>query len=164
MDAVANRTVTCSKCKELRLVGKPCKPCAKRYLKEWNARPENLHRKRDYSRKVRAKPGYREYRNKIEKVWRAKNPEKLRDKEYKHLYGLTIEEVEQLKSAQNNACAICNILLPDKPGKTGWHVDHDHNTGKVRGILCARCNHGLGRFKDNVAILNNAILYLTKNG
>ena len=60
--------------------------------------------------------------------------------------------------AQNNRCAICDanfsIEVP--------HVDHSHATGKVRGVLCAKCNMGLGSYKDSVILLEKAIFYLRR--
>lgn len=72
-------------------------------------------------------------------------------------FGLSTEEYLFMKSRVNNSCEIC--------GKLDNHlaVDHCHNTGKIRGMLCTNCNNGLGRFKDNIHFLKNAIDYLTKN-
>lgn len=70
-------------------------------------------------------------------------------------YGLTPEHYEALLSAQGGRCAICG----GRP--TGnLHVDHDHNTGKVRGLLCGRCNPALGAFQDSPRILLAAVRYL----
>lgn len=74
-------------------------------------------------------------------------------------YGLTMEEYEEL--IKTKQCAIC---LTDKPGQHGeWHIDHNHETGKVRGILCHHCNLALGHFKDNRANLERANAYLEVN-
>ena len=72
----------------------------------------------------------------------------------------TAHEYESLLQKQNNACAICGIT-PEEIGKK-LIVDHDHETLKVRGLLCWRCNSGLGFFKDNQAHLAMAIEYLVK--
>jgi Recombination endonuclease VII len=71
----------------------------------------------------------------------------------KHRYGITMEEVEALLAAQGGACPICRARPPT-------HVDHDHTTGQVRGILCFGCNGGLGQFQDNVNWLIRAVIYL----
>ena len=68
-------------------------------------------------------------------------------------YGITKEEYEKMINDQNNVCVICN-------NKDKLVVDHDHITGHVRGLLCNNCNRGLGSFKDNVQILDAAIVYL----
>ena len=62
--------------------------------------------------------------------------------------------------AQDGRCAICERDVCEIP--RGLYIDHDHKTGKVRGLLCDRCNMSLGGFKDNVIILQNAINYLIK--
>lgn len=71
------------------------------------------------------------------------------------------EEYETLLQNQDSACAICGITA-EEIGKR-LIVDHDHETLKVRGLLCWRCNSGLGFFKDNQAHLAMAIEYLVKH-
>jgi len=73
-------------------------------------------------------------------------------------YGLTVEEMASLL-AQHGQCAIC---ASDDWGKKGPQVDHDHATGRVRGVLCISCNNGLGRFKDDPVRLQAAIDYLSR--
>jgi hypothetical protein len=73
-------------------------------------------------------------------------------------YKITQRDFDILLEAQNYKCAICRS---DTPGGSGdWHIDHDHATNKVRGILCCRCNLGLGYFKDDLAFLKAAQVYL----
>ncbi len=70
-------------------------------------------------------------------------------------YGITLEIYEAMLKSQNGGCAIC--------GKTDGkrlHVDHDHATGKVRGLLCFKCNVSIGHFGDDIAVLRLAIRYL----
>lgn len=74
-------------------------------------------------------------------------------------YGITLEEYNDMLAKQNNCCAICSIV-PDK-GNRRLAVDHDHLTGKIRGLLCDNCNNGLGRFKDRPDLLQKAASYLT---
>lgn len=87
--------------------------------------------------------------------WRKKNPGA-----YKELtYGITEEEYQDMLEAQEHTCAICGT---DKPGgrHKKFHIDHNHKTGKVRGLLCWPCNAGLGQFKDSYDNLHSALLYL----
>jgi hypothetical protein len=69
-------------------------------------------------------------------------------------YGLSENDFNRMLVQQNHKCSICYNAL------THPHVDHDHITGKVRGVLCGKCNKGLGFFSDNVTLLRSAITYL----
>lgn len=73
-------------------------------------------------------------------------------------------DIETLHKSQNGTCAICQepIELFQGRGK-GSHLDHDHETGAIRGLLCPNCNQGLGKFKDSEVILQRAIDYLKKH-
>jgi len=75
------------------------------------------------------------------------------------LYGLTIEQYDDILKKQNYVCAICGKSEKNS-SKSVLSIDHNHTTGKVRGLLCDSCNRGLGYFYDNVSFLNNAIDYL----
>lgn len=72
-------------------------------------------------------------------------------------YGVEPEEVVTMIEEQGGRCAICRARSPE-------HVDHDHQTGVVRGVLCYTCNAGLGSFHDSVEELRRAIEYLEQNG
>ena len=76
-------------------------------------------------------------------------------------YNLTQKQFDGFMLVQGNACAICN-----KPFEslTQAHIDHNHTTGKVRGLLCENCNRGLGLFYDNEYNLKTALLYLQNDG
>lgn len=78
-----------------------------------------------------------------------------KDYHYRSNYGLTKEEVEKLKEEQDFKCMICEDVVD-------LVVDHCHKTGKVRSLLCNKCNQGLGSFKDDPKIINKASLYLEK--
>lgn len=75
-------------------------------------------------------------------------------------YNLTADMHRTLLVAQNNACAICGAMFLGGSGSTVAHVDHDHATGRVRGILCENCNRGLGMLRDSPALLRRAAEYL----
>lgn len=78
----------------------------------------------------------------------------------KRTYGITYEEYTNLLEKQNYSCSICDSEVSNLKF-TKLCVDHDHKTGKVRGLLCSKCNHGLGLFNDDTSLLNKAIKYLT---
>lgn len=76
----------------------------------------------------------------------------------KRTYGISLEKYDDLLKSQLGLCAICRT---DNPGGKGdFHVDHCHDTKKVRGLLCQSCNIGLGHFKDSIKFLESAIEYL----
>ena len=77
---------------------------------------------------------------------------------FKRTYGLTQNDIDRLVAAQGGVCAICGKAWTSQ----GPHVDHDHATGKVRGILCFRCNAALGHISDDPRIVRAMIDYLTK--
>lgn len=74
-------------------------------------------------------------------------------------YGITIDTYNYMMVMQSDRCAIC--LTDDKGDRYDfWCVDHDHTTGKVRGLLCHPCNTALGKFQDDQLILSAAVEYL----
>lgn len=93
------------------------------------------------------------------RVWRAANPDKARAGDLKHRYGLSVQQYDAILVSQRGACAIC-----EKACATGRRlaVDHDHNTGCVRGLLCAMCNTAIGKLGDSPALVARALTYLLK--
>ena len=73
-------------------------------------------------------------------------------------YGLSEDDFYALRDKQGGLCAICGH--PDRSAKAILHVDHCHDTGKVRGLLCHHCNVGLGHFRNDPALLSRAATYL----
>lgn len=80
----------------------------------------------------------------------------------RRLYGLEPDQYEALVVAQGGRCAVCGTDQPGGRSKGSWHVDHEHSTGRVRGLLCTRCNQALGLFDDDAARLVAAAEYLTR--
>lgn len=78
----------------------------------------------------------------------------------KQLYGITVDEYEEMLKQQRGVCAICSQI--DGSGRR-LAVDHCHTTGKIRGLLCTACNIALGKLKDSPELLANAIKYLQEN-
>ena len=89
--------------------------------------------------------------------WKEANPQWfLRDK--LRQYGLTPDDFERMRRVQLDACAVCGCALLEP------HIDHDHGTGVVRGLLCQLCNRGLGHFNDSPQRLEAAANYLRRHG
>lgn len=118
-------------------------------------------------------PGYatayaREYRrrnpDKVAKYYATKREKvkqdavRLKNKELTQKYNITLNEWTELLEKQGSRCAICNT--ENLTGK--WHTDHHHGSGRVRGILCSRCNLALGLLKDNPTVLRAAADYVEK--
>lgn len=111
----------------------------------------------------------REKVNANARAWKRANPEKVRAKHIRYLYGIELAEVEALLLAQGGACALCGASEPG--GRGAWHVDHDHaccpsngtpSCGRcVRGLLCHGCNVSLGHY-EKLAANPNLPNYLTK--
>ena len=99
-------------------------------------------------------------RNKQQAKWRAKNKESVKNYNLVYRYNIDISKYKELLEEQNNCCAICK---GKKPLYKYFTVDHCHKSGHVRGLLCHKCNKGLGLFNDNIDILKASIEYLNKN-
>jgi hypothetical protein len=83
------------------------------------------------------------------------NKKKVNNRHRLYAHGMSQEEHNARMKKQKNRCAVCRKRFLKTP-----HIDHSHETGRNRGLLCKDCNLGLGRFKDSVKILRAAIKYL----
>lgn len=92
--------------------------------------------------------------------WRKEHPENCKQYYLRRnivRMGLTPEEFDNKLSEQNGVCAICGGVNPN--GRRLF-IDHNHDTGVIRGLLCNHCNNGIGNFQENIEFLNSAISYL----
>ena len=90
------------------------------------------------------------------------NPERTKNNDLKRLYGITLNEYNEMLEEQDHKCATCSTTDPG--GKHGkFMVDHDHKTGKVRGLLCKNCNIALGLVNDDTDLIQKMINYLSTN-
>jgi hypothetical protein len=87
---------------------------------------------------------------------RSVSPAYFRDRQLQLKYGITFEQMQQMLVAQDYKCRVCEASIDEVTG----HVDHDHQTNVVRGLLCVRCNIGIGQFLDSPDVLREAALYL----
>jgi hypothetical protein len=95
--------------------------------------------------------------------WQRNNVEKHRYNQIKSVYGLEEADYKNLILLQNNLCAICNKpeVAVSKKGKVkNLAIDHCHTTGKIRGLLCQKCNTALGKLQEDKEILRKMIAYL----
>lgn len=111
-----------------------CKNCKKDYMRAWRSRETT-------NWKERAKKGH-----------------------LKQRFGLTIESFNILLESQNFKCAICSCELDIENNSRDVCIDHSHITSRIRGILCRKCNSGLGAFKDSLSVIEKAMQYIRTKG
>ena len=123
----------------------------------------DLEKRRAYMKKYQAEwqRKNREKCNALSRVWAKKHPDKIKvytkKCEIRRKYGLTLEQLEEMKQRQKGLCAICGKL----PGRRGLFVDHNHRTGKVRELLCGTCNWLVGVYETRGMI--GVWTYLSKH-
>ena len=124
-----------------------CRDCIKTRREEWVSK--NIDRVRATNLTASQK-------------YAAKYPERIEEARIRCQYGIGFAEYDAMLEAQGGCCAVCGAPPLVRPhGKRAiLCIDHDHTTGKVRGLLCRLCNHGIGSFADNPALLENAATYL----
>lgn len=144
---------------DLKLQTKLCRKCGQRKLLS------------DFYKESRHKDGVHSYCKicfcKQTKGYKQRNKEKVkissRSLHLKKTFGITLESYKEILLKQNGVCAICG--RPETATFRGkiraLSVDHNHNTGQVRGLLCDNCNHVIGAAKENVSILHSAIRYIS---
>ena len=137
------------------------RPVTEFYMRKGGVRGrESIHGKLDSYCKDCVRGGVREWRKKNLLRARKSASDWAKKNTLRHRlvgYGLTKERYQEMIAEQRGGCAIC--LRSDKP----LQIDHDHATGKVRGLLCTGCNTALGKFKDSGDQLKRAIAYLEKH-
>jgi len=125
-----------------------------RYREKHNAHQKEYYQRHKEKMSIINKNYYNNHKKEIIK----------RHREYflKSLYGLSITEFNNLLLTQNNRCAICKEPL-DLQNPHSVVIDHDHLTGKIRGILCNKCNLAIGLLRDNPEYTKRATEYLERN-
>lgn len=159
--------------------GKTCSTCNRympldAYFKRAKAADGLMYRCKDccrdaYNKRYADDPNFRERRAKHHREHYDANAEKIRNRRRRNLskYGMTMEQFEVLNLSQNGLCAICGeppYKDQEDPRKKRLSVDHNHETGLVRGLLCDSCNIGIGMFRDSPERLQSAIDYLKAYG
>ncbi len=101
------------------------------------------------------------------KKWANRTSDQKKDAVIKCIYGISMADFYRILKEQNGVCAICCNYETRKDKYTGkpcrLHIDHDHQTRKVRGLLCMKCNNGIANFRENLEFLDNAKEYLIKH-
>ena len=125
-----------------------CKECAKKKAREYKARK----RKENLAAWVQHDRAYRKRRY-------HENPDRAANATLQMKYGISLEGYEELLKRQNGICLLCKR----PPGKRRLSVDHNHKTGKIRGLLCNNCNRGIGHLRDDPTLLREAANYLEEH-
>lgn len=133
-----------------------CKACALEYRKRWYR--ENRERSIAYVR------SWQQANPERLKAWRVKNRDRrnrqMREIHLRNKFGLTPAQYAEMLQRQGGGCAICG---DPPPTTSSLHVDHDHGTGEIRGLLCVRCNNGLGQFRESIELLQRAQRYVNSD-
>jgi len=111
---------------------------------------------REYGRRKRKDPAYLAKFNAACRDWYRRNPEKQRDIHYRRRYGISLEEYRAMYRAQAGQCAVC----ADVHSEGDLRVDHNHSSGRVRSLLCGKCNSGIGMFRERPELFLKAVEYL----
>ncbi len=106
----------------------------------------------------------KEHKRNVKRNWALNNKEKVTQLKRSNLlkqYGLTLDQYNQMLKSQDFGCAICKRKDSGRPRMINLVVDHNHTTGKVRGLLCSPCNVAIGMVKESIDILNRIKEYLS---
>jgi hypothetical protein len=134
-----------------------CKPCNLAAKRERYARDPAKH----ISKVKRWQQDNAESLNAYRREYNARPERKraLRDAYYRRTFGISADDFDALLAEQGGGCAICGCV-PER--EASLHVDHDHLSGEIRGILCIGCNQGLGQFRDDPDLLERAAGYVRR--
>ena len=134
-----------------------CKMCKNLDVAEYRARPSSLLRQSSYDKERRSRPGYYGRKAYLKRVWNIQ-----------HEYGSTEQEIRNMMDEQKGCCSICGCSLTVPEAVNGgkywgnYSIDHCHETMKVRGLLCAMCNRGLGQLGDTLQGVTAAYYYMRR--
>jgi hypothetical protein len=150
-------------------------------LREWRRKnPERVahHQKEEYKKRKKERQAYaheynkknraaiterkRRYRENMTEEQRAKYLEGRRAASIMKRYGVSLDDYEAMLAAQGGTCALCS-RTPENERFKKLSIDHCHVTGRVRGLLCASCNHSLGKLGDTIERLKRAAAYVEGN-
>lgn len=141
--------------------GRFCRACDrdKAAARRTTAGPIGEERRRKNSERTKRwleVPGNREKQNRTSREWQAAHADDVRNYRLQTSYGITSDDYDRLLGVQEGHCALC----PAVPDKHRLAVDHDHQTGKIRGLLCFPCNRFVGRCENSPDLVQRVIQYL----
>jgi hypothetical protein len=129
-------------------------------------RQRDRHKRVDWNRRYYART--REQRTLTARAHRERNRDRYLDQHLQREYGITLHDYNRMLAEQGGGCGICGAVEARSKGHgVRLHVDHDHVTGKARGLLCGTCNRGIGQLGDDLERVKAAVRYLeraTNNG
>ena len=158
-----NNIKICSKCKNPKSILEFCNnKCNIDGLECWC---RECHKEKIRIKNQIRQRKYKETRKRYNDTHKEQMSKQKAEKRLSTRYGITIEDYRVMQENQNGKCSICNkeqtrLNRNNKPIRLA--VDHDHKTGRIRGLLCYKCNSGIGYFNDNIELLSKPINYLTK--
>ena len=129
-----------------------CKGCHQAQQQRWYA----ANREKAIADVKRWQQENKEHLHAYRREYRQRRKVEQRDAYLRRTFGFSHAEYENLLALQGGGCRICG----KRPGKIALHVDHDHETGEIRGLLCVGCNNALGQFGDDVGLLMRAGEYV----
>lgn len=124
---------------------------------DYKTRNREIIRAKGRAYQAATRDANKEVKRQRSRDWWKNNP----DYNYMRKYGITRAQRDEMFAKQGSACATCDSPIPGF--KHGWHTDHCHKTGKVRGILCQRCNLTLGKIDDDAQLLRRMADYIEQS-
>ena len=139
-----------------------CRPCLAAYARVWRvAKPGRAQQIAEAKRaRYAADP---EVHRERARAWHASDPDRTREYNLRRKYGIGLEQYSAMLRSQGGCCAVCRSTDSGDRRFGVFAVDHDHATGAIRGLLCARCNRALGHVQDDVDRLMALAAYLLQN-
>lgn len=135
-----------------------CKKCESKRHNRYMQTDGGKTVKKEIAKKYWSK--VKEEQNKKRRKYAKEHPEAIRKSNIKAKYGITSEQYNYMFYTQHGLCAICGTKPKHK--RTNYlFIDHDHKTKQVRGLLCTKCNLGIGQFNDSAGLLERAAKYLS---
>ncbi len=130
-----------------------CKECSRKIRRAWYV----ANRQSAIANVKRWQQENKEHLHEYRREYRKRRRAEDRDAHLRRTFGITQADYNKLLARQGGGCAICGR----PPTKAALHVDHDHATEEIRGLLCVGCNNALGQFRDDATLLERATDYVS---